>query len=88
MAHEVQAKLGTIDISNKDLIIDIKKDSVKLGSLLISKGDVGWRKGTSKKRYLKWTEFAELMKSEGKLKPAKKKKDALLRAFRKARLQR
>ena len=30
MAHEVQAKLGTIDISNKDLIIDITAVRLKL----------------------------------------------------------
>jgi len=60
--HEV-----TLDLSTT-FVLDIKKDGRKLGSALISKGNIQWvPAGNSvNKKQLSWTKFAELMESEGK----------------------
>ena len=74
MEHEVRAKFHTKVVAHKDLEIIVKTDGSKLGSLLISKGNVEWLpKGNfvNKKR-LSWTKFAELMESEGRTVKAKK----------------
>lgn len=71
MAHEVRAKIDTKVVGHKDLEIVVKTDNEKLGTLLISKGNVEWLpKGNyvNKKR-LSWTAFAALMENKGK--PAK-----------------
>jgi hypothetical protein len=73
MAHEVRVKIDTAVVENKDLEVLVKTDGRKLGTLLISKGNVEWRpKGNSvnKKRFT-WAKFAELMEEYGK--PAKVK---------------
>lgn len=73
MAHEVSVKIDTAVLSNKDLEIVVKTDGGKLGTLLISKGNVEWLpKGNyvNKSRFT-WTQFAEIMKEHGK--PAKAK---------------
>lgn len=78
MAHEVSARLHTKVIAHKDLEIEVKTTTdgkpSKLGTLLISKGNVEWLpKGYSvNKRRLSWTEFADLMESEGKRAKVKK----------------
>ncbi len=77
MAHEVSAKLHTKVVRSKDLEIEVKTSSDgKLGTLLISKGNVEWvPKGNSvTKRRITWTRFAELMEAEGKEVKAKTKK--------------
>lgn len=73
MAHEVRVKIDTGVVSNKDLEIIVKTDSGKLGTLLISRGNVEWLpKGNSvNKTRLTWAKFAEVMKENGK--PAKAK---------------
>ena len=74
MAHEVRAKIHTkIIVAHKDIEIVVRNNAGKLGTLLISKGNVEWLpKGNyvNKKR-LTWTKFAELIESKGK--PTKKK---------------
>lgn len=66
--HEVTMDLSTTFILSKDVKLDIKKDGVKLGTALISKGNIQWvPAGNSvNKKQLTWTKFAELMESEGK----------------------
>jgi hypothetical protein len=73
MAHEVRVKIDTGVVANKDLEIIVKTDSGKLGTLLISRGNVEWLpKGNSvNKTRLTWARFAEVMKENGK--PAKAK---------------
>jgi hypothetical protein len=48
---------------------DIRSDGSKLGSLLISKGNIEWVPASNsvKKRRLSWERFAELMESEGNI---------------------
>ena len=74
MAHEVRVKVYTKVVANKDVEIIVKTDGSKLGSLLISKGNVEWLpKGNSvNKKRLSWTKFAALMESEGRTVKAKK----------------
>ena len=74
MAHEVRVKVYTKVVANKDVEIIVKTDGSKLGSLLISKGNMEWLpKGTSvNKKRLSWTKFAALMESEGRTVKAKK----------------
>lgn len=73
MAHEVSAKLHTKVVAHKDLEIEIKTvkgdAASKLGTLLISKGNIEWLpKGNSvNKRRLTWVQFAELMEAQGKV---------------------
>jgi len=78
MAHEVSAKLHTKVVAHKDLEIEVKtvddgKPS-KLGTLLISKGNIEWLpKGNSvNKKRLTWVQFAALVEEHGKLVKAKK----------------
>lgn len=73
MAHEVRAKVDTKVVGHKDLEIIVKTNDGKLGTLLVSKGNVEWLpKGNSvNKKRLSWVKFAKLMEGEGK--PAKAK---------------
>ncbi|MDD3802751.1 MAG: hypothetical protein PHV45_11235 [Desulfuromonas thiophila] len=72
MAHEVSAKLHTKVVAHKDLEIEVKTvadgKSAKLGTLLISKGNIEWlpRGNSVRKKRLSWVQFATLMEEEGK----------------------
>ena len=78
MAHEVSAKLHTKAVAHKDLEIEVKTvnegKTEKLGTLLISKGNVEWLpKGNSvNKKRLTWLQFAALIEERGL--PAKAKR--------------
>lgn len=68
MAHEVTMDISTKFVLHKDVTIDVKKDGRKLGTALISKGNIEWvpaGNSVNKKR-LSWAKFAELMVAEGK----------------------
>lgn len=73
MAHEVRVKIDTAVVAHKDFEVVVRNDDGKLGTLLISKGNVEWLpKGNSvNKRRLSWVKFAALMEEHGK--PAKAK---------------
>lgn len=91
MAHEVTLNLNSKFVLNKDIEIEVKTDAGKLGTLLVSKGNVEWKPaGNSRnKKRLTWTKFAALLESEGKAvkapspaaRAAKKKADADLGEF-------
>lgn len=75
MAHEVTLDIATKFVLHKDVKIEVKTDEGKIGTLLVSKGNIEWLpKGNyvNKKR-LAWTKFAELMEAEGKAVKVKKK---------------
>jgi hypothetical protein len=78
MAHEVSAKLHTKVVAHKDLEIEVKTvsdgKSAKLGTLLISKGNIEWLpKGNSvNKKRLTWSQFATLVEGQGKTVKVKK----------------
>jgi len=42
MAHEVRARINTTVVAHKDLEIAVKSNGSKLGTLLISKGNIEW----------------------------------------------
>jgi hypothetical protein len=68
MSHEVRAKIDTKVVANKDLEIIVKTGAGKLGTLLISKGNVEWvPSGNSvNKRRLSWNSFGKFMETHGK----------------------
>ncbi|MET4569824.1 hypothetical protein [Rhodanobacter soli] len=68
MAHEVTMDISTKFVLHKDVTVDVKKDGRKLGTALISKGNIEWvPSGNSvNKKRLSWVKFAELMVAEGK----------------------
>ncbi|AJY28245.1 hypothetical protein NX868_05995 [Burkholderia thailandensis] len=68
MAHEITLDIATKFVLHKDVKIDVKNSEGKLGSLLVSKGNIEWvPAGNSvNKRRLSWTRFAQLMELEGK----------------------
>ena len=71
--HEVSFELPQKLVLAKDVVFTIKSDGSKLGTLLISKGNIEWVPASHsvKKRRLTWEKFAELMESEGKVKRMK-----------------
>ncbi|HLI83245.1 MAG TPA: hypothetical protein VKV17_04960 [Bryobacteraceae bacterium] len=68
MAHEVRARIDTKVVASKDLEIEVKSNGGKLGTLLISKGNIEWlpRGNFVNKKRLSWSKFAALLESEGK----------------------
>ncbi|MCX7421555.1 MAG: hypothetical protein NT013_18690 [Planctomycetia bacterium] len=68
MAHEVRVKVDTAVVAHKDLEILVRTDGGKLGTLLISKGNVEWLpKGNSvNKTRMSWERFAEFMEEHGR----------------------
>ena len=74
MAHEVTLDIATKFVLHKDVKIEVKTDAGKLGTLLISKGNVEWLpSGNSvNKKRLSWSKFAELMEAQGKAVKVKK----------------
>lgn len=68
MAHEVTMDISTKFILHKDVKVEVKKDSKKLGTLLISKGNIEWlpaNNSVNKKR-LSWVKLAELLAEQGR----------------------
>lgn len=68
MAHEVTLDISTKFVLHKDVKIDVKKDGRKLGTALVSKGNIEWvpaGNSVNKKR-LSWVKFAELMEGHGR----------------------
>lgn len=68
MAHEVTLDISTKFLLHKDVEVEVKKDGKKLGTALISKGNIEWvpsGHSVNKKR-LSWSKFAELMEAHGK----------------------
>lgn len=68
MAHEVTMDISTKFVLHKDVKIEVKKDGKKLGTVLISKGNIEWlpaNNSVNKKR-LSWAKFADLMAENGR----------------------
>lgn len=74
MAHEVSLDLNEKIVLHKDVEVEVKADGSKLGTLLISKGNIEWLPGGNSvnKQRLSWRKFAALMEGQGK--PTKVKK--------------
>ena len=67
--HNVSFEIPQKLVLAKDVVFDIKSDGAKIGSLLISKGNIEWvpARKSVKKRRLTWEKFAQVMQSEGKV---------------------
>ncbi|MBU3068537.1 hypothetical protein KOI40_01835 [Aestuariicella sp. G3-2] len=69
MANEVRVKMsGELEIKNSDMEVIIKKNGKKLGTVLISKGNIEWLPaGNSVNKFrLGWGRFAEFMSEAGR----------------------
>ena len=73
MAHEVLLNINNKFVLHKDVHVEVKTEKGKLGTLLISKGNIEWLPAGNSvnKHRLSWTKFSELMEAQGK--PAKAK---------------
>lgn len=68
MAHEVTLDIATKFVLHKDVKVEVKTDEGKLGTLLISKGNIEWLpvgNHVNKKR-MTWRNFAKLIEEQGK----------------------
>ena len=76
MAHEVKLKINTSFVLHKDVLVDVGNSEGKLGTLMISKGNIEWKPAfkSVRKYRLPWAKFAELMVEQGKPARAKKPK--------------
>lgn len=67
MAHQVKLKLNTaeVQIAHKDIEVVVHDSDGKLGTLLISKGNIEWlpAKKSVKKHRFGWKKFADLMEN-------------------------
>lgn len=75
MAHEVTVDIATRFVLHKDVEVEVRQDGAKLGTLLISKGNIEWRPSghSVTKHRMSWAKFASFMELEGKVvKQAKK----------------
>lgn len=68
MAHEISLGINSKFVLHKDVEVDVKADGTKLGTLLISKGNIEWLPaGNHVNKYrLSWKKLAELMEAEGR----------------------
>jgi len=73
MSHEVRVKIDTAVVAHKDLEIVVRSSDGKIGTLLVSKGNIEWLpKGNSvNKHRLSWAQFAKFMEDNGKSAKAK-----------------
>ncbi|QMV61054.1 hypothetical protein DFO61_0473 [Ectopseudomonas oleovorans] len=73
MAHEVSVNLHQKIVLSKDVEVEVKADGAKLGTILISKGNIEWvpAGNSANKHRLSWKKFAELMENEGRPKRMK-----------------
>jgi hypothetical protein len=68
VAHEVRVRIDTALVAHKDLEVIVRTGDGKLGTLLISKGNIEWlpRGNSVNKSHLSWESFADLMETHGK----------------------
>ncbi|MGD9633570.1 MAG: hypothetical protein AB7G28_26205 [Pirellulales bacterium] len=73
MAHEVRVKSDVVIVGHKDVEIVVSDNGEKLGTILVSKGNIEWlpRGNSVNKRRLSWAKFADFMEMRGK--PVKKR---------------
>jgi hypothetical protein len=68
MANEVSLDIKSKFVLHKDVEIEIKTDGKKLGTMLVSKGNLEWLPSGNhvNKRRISWTKFAEWMETDGR----------------------
>ncbi|CAG0976788.1 hypothetical protein GPROT1_01990 [Gammaproteobacteria bacterium] len=67
--HDVAFSIPQKFVLSKDVEFNVKSNDVKLGTLLISKGNIEWVPASNsvKKYRLSWEAFAQVMESAGKV---------------------
>ena len=67
--HDVTFEIPQKVLLAEDMVFEVKSNGTKLGSLLISKGNIEWipANHSVRKQRLTWEKFAALMESEGKV---------------------
>ena len=68
MSHEIIMDISTKFVLNKDVTVEVKEDGNKLGTVLISKGNIEWLPAGNfkNKKRLSWSKFAEVMTAQGR----------------------
>ncbi len=69
MANEVKVNINaSVQVKHTDFEVIVKHNNSKLGTLLISKGNIEWLpKGNSvNKKRMSWVRFAEFMEDQGR----------------------
>ncbi len=76
--HDVSFSIPQKSVLSKDVEFDVRTDDAKLGTLLISKGNIEWVPANSvvRKFRLSWEAFAELMEGRGKLRSIVRRRQA------------
>lgn len=66
--HEILANIHTKVVGNKDITFEVKEDGSKLGTLLISKGNIEWLpSGNSVNKFrMSWNTFASHIENHGR----------------------
>ena len=72
--HEVSFEIPQKMVLAKDVKFDVKSDGAKIGTLLISQGNIEWIPASNsvKKRRLTWEKFADVMEDKGQVARIKK----------------
>lgn len=64
--HDVKLTLPTFELGKADLVIEIKSDDVKLGTLKISKGTIDYYPNNHQYGIsLEWEQFDRIMRENG-----------------------
>jgi hypothetical protein len=73
-SHDISFEVPEKILLSKDMKFDIKSDGSKLGTMLISKGNIEWIPASNSvnKYRLSWEAFAEMMQSAGRVVKIKK----------------
>jgi len=75
MANDVKVKINaSVPVKYTDFEVVVRNNGSKLGTLLISKGNVEWlaKNNSVNKKRLSWVKLAEIMEEHGRLVKAKK----------------
>jgi hypothetical protein len=63
--HIVNVDLPAVEVNKKDLIVNVRADDRKLGTLTVSRGGIGWYSfRDQQERHFSWEQFDRLVKSE------------------------
>jgi hypothetical protein len=67
--HDVAFAIPQKFVLSKDVEFNVKSNGAKLGTLLVSQGNIEWvpASNTVKKYRLSWEAFDDLMQSRGKI---------------------
>lgn len=68
--HNIRLKLNTSMVKSKDIELEVKSDGAKLGTILVSRGNIEWLPANNSvnKYRLSWEKFAEVMVENGRQK--------------------